>query len=160
MHFKKTKIILTIISTLVIAILGVYYWQFLQQQESVKVAQPPVLQSSLKNYSSEKYSFMYPKEYKISEEGKGNTYILTTLKNDKSKLEIFIASEYPVDRAAIGFSGEETTEEAEAYIKEVTARSAKEYLKVGNYDVWLYYSENNDTSKKELKAIFESIVVK
>lgn len=42
----------------------------------------------------------------------------------------------------------------------VPAKSAKEYLKVGSYDVWLYYSENDNQAKNELKAIFDSIVVK
>ncbi len=56
-----------------------------------------------------------------------------------------------------GFSGTETQEEIDGYVP-------KERLIVGSdgkqYDVWLYYGENDSQTKDELKAIFDSIVVK
>lgn len=108
-------------------------------------------------FENENYTFEYPQEYSVTETGKENTYILTVSKSNTAKLEIFKASEYPVDRAAVGFSGEETPAEADAYMKEFKASSAKEYFKVGSYDVWLYYNENDSQAKNELKAIFDSI---
>lgn len=172
---KLSTILVTAVITAVVVGGGVYYWQSSKQAESNIVTQPTT-QAVMKTYSSEKYSFEYPKEYSVSSTGgeiiktysnkgkmettKSNTYILTVSKGDTTKLEIFKASEYPVDRAAFGFSGEETSAEADAYVKDVSSRSAKEYLKVGSYDVWLYYSENDNQAKKEVKAIFDSIVVK
>jgi hypothetical protein len=56
-----------------------------------------------------------------------------------------------------GFSGGETEEEIDGYVP-------KETLTVGSgdkqYDVWLFYSENDSQTKKELNAIFDSIVIK
>lgn len=176
MQSNTSKIVLAVIVTAIIVGGGVYYWQSSKQAEPNIATQSPATQSNLEIYSSEKYSFKYPKTYSVSSAGeerietysnkgkaetsKSNTYILTVAKGDTAKLEIFKASEYPVDRTAVGFSGEETPAEADAYIKDIKARSAKEYLKVGSYDVWLYYSENENQSKNEVKAIFDSIVLK
>ena len=113
-----------------------------------------------KIYSSDKYSFKYPKEYNVSEDGKGKTYILTVTKNDKDKLEIFNATEYPGDRTAFGFEGDGTAEEAEAYLKQVQEKMPREFQKIGSYDVWLYYGKNDSSAKEELKKIFESIKIK
>lgn len=181
---QTSKIVLALIIIAVVAGGGVYFWQ---QQKNVSSQNPesqlqettkqpiqntpvakkepdiviqPKTELKLTTYSSEKYSFKYPEEYKVTEDGKGDTYILTVSGSGNSKLEIFKANEYLVDRTVIGFSGEETPEEAEAYIKQVQASRAKEYLKVDNYNVLLYYSENDSVTKKELMRIFDSIVIK
>ena len=56
-----------------------------------------------------------------------------------------------------GFEGTESQEEIDSY-------SPKETLTVGiddkKYNVWLYYSDNDNQTKEELKAIFDSTVIK
>ncbi|MEK7159499.1 MAG: hypothetical protein AAB766_03320 [Patescibacteria group bacterium] len=153
----KSRIILAVIIAVALIAGGYYFWQFAQQRDNDPLTEDEI---DLITYSSLKYSFKYPKEYNVSEDGKGKTYILTLTKNDKTKLEIFNATEYPGDRAAFGFEEELTPEEAAAYLKQVQEIRPKEYLKVGNFDVWLYYDQNDSVTKKELKSIFDSIQIK
>lgn len=108
-------------------LLGMVFLAGCSQQSTSQIQ--PSTDSSI-TYSSEKYSLKYPKGYSVTETGKENTYILTVSKGDTTKLEIFKANEYPVDRAAVGFSGEETAAEADAYMEVVKANSAKEYWQV------------------------------
>ncbi|MFC1638023.1 hypothetical protein ACFL2R_01225 [Patescibacteria group bacterium] len=166
MKSNAIKTILILLGVMIVIGIGVCSWRLTQISEVEIIAQPQVQseQKKMNKYSSEKYSFEYSPEYSISETGEGKTYILTISRGDVAKLEIFKADEYPGDRAAFGFTGEEASEEAEAYVRGVEMRSAKEYLTISGdqdkYDAWLYYGKDDDKSKKELKEIFDTIVIK
>jgi hypothetical protein len=158
---KILRIILILVGVVTILAVGIYARQLffvpeVEVRESIWVPQ--------KKYSSANYYFNYPRHYEVSATGEGKTYILTVYKNDSSKLEIFKADEYPGDRAAFGFTGMESSEEAEEYVEGVKKKSAKEYLTIGEgqgkYDVWLYYQEGDEETKNELKEIFNSIQIK
>lgn len=113
-------------------------------------------QQALETYSSEKYSFKYPNGYSIASPTQSFP-VLTVKKSDNKKIEIFQIKDFPGNDRPTGLEGEGATqEEMDGYV-------AKEMLTVGGdnqYDVWLYYSENDSQTQKELKAIFDSIVVK
>ena len=134
----------------------------------------PKIQINLVTYSSEKYSFRHPQGYFVSEPPITENVsfpVLTVRKaaNQKeadadvnamiasnNRLEIFQMKDFG-DRPW-GFSGEETQEGVDdGYVP-------KDMLTVGTgdkkYDVWLYYSKNDSITKKELMAIFDSIVIK
>lgn len=115
---------------------------------------PPSIQSDLETYSSEKYSFNYPNGYTITLPTQSFP-ALTIEKARNKRMEIFQMKDFG-DRPW-GFSGGETEEEIDGYVP-------KETLTVGSgdkqYDVWLFYSENDSQTKKELNAIFDSIVIK
>lgn len=165
MQDVTSRIIFILISAVIVLGVAAYFWKLFQEPESKVVELQPhqTERPPLRSFSSEKYSFQYPPEYSVIEVGEGKTYILTVSKDEKSKLEIFKADEYPGDRAAFGFTGHETAEQAEEYVEGVEARNPKEYLKIGeindSHDVWLYYEKGDDETKKELKEIFETIKV-
>lgn len=157
---QTSRILLSIFITAIIVGNTVYFWQTSRQDKINTPKQSSTIDSSEKTYSSGVYSFQYPQEYQVSEEGTGDTYILTVSKNEKTKLEIYRADKFPVDRAAYGFTGEETSEEADTYAKEVQSKLPKQYLTKGKYDVWLYHDVSDTTSEKELYKIYESIEIK
>jgi hypothetical protein len=110
--------------------------------------------SSLKTYSSDRYSFKYPTGYTVTSNSEP-VLLLTVEKAPNNRLEIFQMKDYG-DRPW-GFEETATQEEIDGYIP-------KEQLTVGadnkKYDVWLYYGEKDAQAKADLKAIFESILVK
>jgi hypothetical protein len=113
-------------------------------------------QQQLETYSSEKYSFKYPSGYSITEPDQSFP-ALTVKKADNKRMEIFQLKDFPRNDRPLGFSGEETEEEVDGY-------AYKESLTVGPsdnpYNVWLFYSQDDTQTQKELKAILGSIVVK
>ena len=141
------KIIIAILSLIILVGGGFYLWP----------------NQTVETFEGENYTFTYPQEYSVSETGEEEYYILTVSKNEEAKIEIYKAKEYPVDRTVFGFTGEETAEEVEAFLEALKARSPKEYLTVSNdldeYDVWLYYNEEDAKTQDELKTIFNSIEV-
>ena len=115
---------------------------------------PPSIQSNLEAYTTEEYSFNYPIGYTITLP----TQPFPALNIEKARnkrMEIFQMEDF--GRRPWGFSGDETQEEIDGYVP-------KETLTLGSgdkqYDVWLYYGENDTQTKKELGAIFDSIVIK
>lgn len=169
MQSNTSKIVLAVIITAIVVGGGVYYWQNSQTTTEPDITiQPPSISSDLETYSSEKYSFQYPKGYFV-QEAKSNFPTLTVRKATnkkeadeqrdfatKNRLEIFQMKDFGGDRAW-GIETEATQEEIDGYV-------AKEFLTVGTgdkkYDVWLYYSENDTQVKNELRTIFDSIVLK
>ncbi len=155
MQSNTSKIVLAVIITAIVVGGGVYYWQNSQKTTELDITtQPPSISSDLKTYSSEKYSFNYPNGYSVTLPTQSFT-VLTIEKARNKRVEIFQMKDFG-DRPW-GFEGTETQEEVDGYVP-------KETLTVGSgdkqYDVWLYYSENDSQAKKEVKAIFDSIVVK
>lgn len=154
MQSNTSKIVLAVIVTAIIVGGGVYYWQSSKQAKPDIATQPPSIQSGLETYSSEKYSFNYPNGYAVTLATQSFP-ALTVEKTRNKRVEIFQMKDFG-DRPW-GFEGTETQEEIDGYVP-------KEQLTVGagdkKYDVWLYYSENDSQTKKEVKAIFDSIVVK
>lgn len=105
-------------------------------------------------FSSEKYSFQIPAGYTITPPT--TSFPALTLEKERNKrLEIFQMEDF--GRRPIGFTGEESQEEVDGYLP-------KETLTVGSgdkeYDVWIYYSENDAQTQAELKAIYNSITIK
>ncbi|MDQ5931481.1 MAG: hypothetical protein QG607_182 [Patescibacteria group bacterium] len=168
MQSNTSKIVLAIIIITIIVGGGAYYWQNSQTiTEPDITTQSPSISSDLETYSSEKYSFQYPKGYFVVADSSGiiltvrkaaNQQEADTLGRDatKNRLEIFQMKDFGGDRPW-GIENEASQEEIDGYV-------AKETLTVGSgdkkLDVWLYYSKNDSQTKKELKAIFDSIVVK
>lgn len=146
-----------VLAVIIIAIVvggGVYYWQNSQTiAEPDMTTQPPSISSDLETYSSEKYSFNYPNSYSVTLPTQA-FQVLSVEKARNKRVEIFQMKEFG-GRGWI--ENVNTPEEADRDIP-------KETLTVGSgdkqYDVWLFYSENDNLTKKELKAIFDSIVVK
>ena len=135
MQSRTSKIVFTAIIAVAI-VGGAFYLQLANQV----------------TYSSEKYSFQYPENYTLET---GDQLNILTVKGSNGKLEIFQMKDFG-DRPW-GFEGEETQEDVDLY-------APKETLTVGTedkkYDVWLYYSESDSTTQKELNTIFNSIVIK
>lgn len=171
MQSNTSKIVLAVIITAIIVGGGVYYWQTSQRNEPDIVTQQPKVRANLEIYASEKYSFQYPQGYFVQEPSTepGQLFPVLTVRKaankkeadekrnvaSKNRLEIFQMKDFG-DRPW-GFEGTETQEDIDGYVP-------KEQLTVGTgdkkYDVWLYYSENDSMTKKELKTIFDSIVIK
>ena len=125
-----------------------------EDQTAIVVTIPPSIQSNLEAYTTEEYSFNYPIGYTITLP----TQPFPALNIEKARnkrMEIFQMEDF--ERRPWGFTGDETQEEIDGYVP-------KETLTLGSgdkqYDVWLYYGENDTQTKKELDAIFESIVIK
>jgi len=154
MRLNLLKIILAVVVVAIIIGGGVYFWQSFGQIEQDSVVEQPSNQSNLKTYSSEKYSFVYPKKYIITLPNQSFP-ALTVEKAKNARVEIFQMNDFG-DRPW-GFEGTESQEEIDSY-------SPKETLTVGiddkKYNVWLYYSDNDNQTKEELKAIFDSTVIK
>ncbi len=167
MQSNTSKIVLAVIITAIVVGGGIYWWQNSQTTTEPDITtQPPLISSNLETYSSEKYSFQYPKGYFVVADSSGiiltvrkatNQQEADSLGRDatKNRLEIFQMKDFG-DRPW-GFEGTETQEEIDGYVP-------KETLTVGSgnkqYDVWLYYSENDTQIKNELKTIFDSIIIK
>ena len=115
---------------------------------------PTSTPSNLETYTSEEYSFTYPKEYTINLPIPGFP-VLNVEKARNQRMEIFQMSDFP--GRPFGFTGEETQEEIDGYLP-------KEKLTVGSgenqYDIWLFYSEGDQETIDELHAILESIEIK
>lgn len=155
MQSNTSKIVLAVILTAIVVGGGVYWWQKSQTVADPDfTTQPLTISSDLETYSSEKYSFQYPNGYSVTIPTQ--SFPAFTIEKARNKrVEIFQMNDFG-DRPW-GFEGTETQEEIDGYVP-------KETLTVGSsakqYDVWLYYSENDSQTKNELKAIFDSIVVK
>jgi hypothetical protein len=115
---------------------------------------PTSTQPNLESYTSELYSLNYPKGYTITLPIPGFP-VLTIGKAPNQRMEIFQMKDFG-DRP-FGFTGEETQEDIDGYVP-------KEKLIVGSgekqYDIWLFYSENDDQTKEELNSIVDSMVIK
>jgi hypothetical protein len=123
-------------------------------QTTIIVTIPPSIQPDLETYSSEIYSFNYPTGYTITLPSQSFPVLIIEKARNK-RVEIFQMKDFG-DRPW-GFSGGETQEEIDGYMP-------KETLIVGigdkEYNVWLYYSENDSQTIKELNSIIDSIVIK
>lgn len=100
----------------------------------------------LEIYSSDEYSLEYPSSYSVEEANE--SFKALTVRGEKGRVEIFKMNDFG-DRPS-GFTGEETQEDIDDYVP-------KEQLKVADYDVWLFYSENDAQTKSEVQDIAESI---
>ncbi|MCF6276398.1 MAG: hypothetical protein L3J07_00970 [Candidatus Magasanikbacteria bacterium] len=154
MQSNTSKIVLAVIITAIVVGGGVYYWQSYQTAEPDSATQSLSIRSGMETYSSEKYSFNYPNSYTVTLVTQSFP-ALTVEKAGNKRVEIFQMKDFG-DRPW-GFEGTETQEDIDGYVPKKT-------LTVGSgdnqYEVWLYYSENDSQTKKEVKAIFDSIVVK
>lgn len=140
MQSNTLKIVLSVIITAILVGGGVYFWQ-----------NPQSIASELETYSSEKYSFDYPSGYSITVPTESFP-VLTVEKAQNKKVEIFQMKDFG-DRPW-GFEGDETQEEIDGYVPRETFTIESND---NQYDVWLYYSENDTLTKKELTGIFKSI---
>jgi hypothetical protein len=117
-------------------------------------SEPTATQSNFETFSSDTYSFKYPKDYTITLPTVSFP-ALTVEKARNKRMEIFQMKDFG-DRP-FGFSGGESQEDIDGYVP-------KESLTVGSgekqYNVWLFYSENDSQTIEELTAIYESIVIK
>lgn len=149
----KSNISKVIIGLFLFAILLTVGWTLLKEKNSSSVELSET-STDLELFESENYTFNYPKGYSVILPTESFP-ALTLEKAPNQKLEIFQIEDFG-DRPW-GFSGTETQEEVDSYMP-------KETLTVENvdkqYDVWLYYSENDIQTQAELKFIFDSIVIK
>ena len=122
-------------------------------QAAIIETEIPPTESNLKIYSTETYSFSYPIEYTITLPTQSFP-ALTIEKARNQRVEIFQMKDF--GRRPWGFSGDESQEDIDGYVP-------KETLTVGSgdtqFDVWLFYSENDSQTKEELIAIFDSILI-
>lgn len=158
---KPIQILVTLNPVFEGELIGCMSWPFSSFTEIESGEQ----QSNLKNYSSAKYSFKYPSNYVLEEnfgvkQQEGTPLKILSVKGTEGRIEIFRMSDFG-DRPW-GFAPEEGQEEI--LQKEIDGYLPKETLTVGSgenkYDVWLFYSDNDETTKSELKSIFGSIEIR
>jgi hypothetical protein len=126
--------------------------EIVQPTATIEVS-PTSTPSNLERYASEYYSFTYPNDYTITLPDQSFP-VLTVGKADNKRMEIFQMKDF--GNRPWGFTGEETQEDIDGYVP-------KEMLTVGTgeniYDVWLFYSENDNQTIEELKSILDSIII-
>lgn len=102
---------------------------------------------NLQTYSSNQYSFQYPDSYLIEEPTESLNALI--IRGDNGRVEIFKNTDFDGERLH-GYSG--------SGIEEFEAKLVpKEKLKIDDYNVWLFYTENDRQTKEEVHTIFESI---
>lgn len=143
----------TLVTVLIGALVAGGVFLYFRNYTQAPPAEPLPTQSDWEIYSSEEYSFSYPNGYAITLPTQSFP-ALTVEKARNKRVEIFQMEDFG-DRPW-GFDGTETQEDIDGYVP-------KETLTVGGgskqYDVWLFYSENDTRVRDETRAIFESIVV-
>lgn|SRR3989338_6482955 len=148
-QFQIIKYILIIILTAIVSGGGVYLWQQNTKQTSsalTKQESSPVL-TQLQTYTDQNYSFQYPDQYQIKEEIKPERIEVV---GKKGRLSIFQLKSPSGERVTnIGFSStspENTPQDLFVLENEQTW-----------FDVWLYYDQNDQSTKEELMSIYRSI---
>ena len=105
-------------------------------------------------YSSDKYTFEYPKTYSIEEPTESLPVLV--VRGEKGRVEIFKNADFndPVSKAL----GERSHEYSSSGIEEFEYQYVpKEKLKVNDYDIWIFYLEGDEQTKNELKNIVKSL---
>ena len=157
MRSHRVPIVLAVIITAIIVGGGVYLWQSFKTTapDDTTNQQPPSITSNIKEYTSETYSFKYPGDDYSIVPPTTPFPVLTIEKARNKRAEIFQLSTFH-DRSW-GFDGTETQENIDGYVPKETLT-----VKSGDtqYDVWLYYVENDTQTKAELHNLFDSIVIK
>lgn len=114
-------------------------------------------QANLSQYASESYTFQYPEGYTVVPATQ-SFRALTVEKARNKRLEIFQMSDF--GERPWGFA----PEEGEISQEEIDGYVPREMLTVGEgenaYDVWLFYSEDDEEIRNDLQMIFKSIKIK
>jgi len=111
---------------------------------------------NLKIYSSDKYSFKYPSTYLIKEANE--FFPALTVKGNKGRIEIFNKNDFQ-DPLSLAL-GERAHDYSSSGLEEFEAEYVpKNKYKKGEFGIWLFYKENDKTTKKELQDIFKSIKI-
>lgn len=110
---------------------------------------------NMNTYSSDKYSFQYPRYYYAMYQGDAEPLTITMVNNENKRLVIF---ETTGNKPKVwDYDGTPSQEEIDKNVP-------KEKFTIGTgdkkYDVWLYYPKGDDTEKKVQETIFHSIVTK
>lgn len=104
-----------------------------------------------KTYSSNKYSFQYPRTYSVEEE-EYNDKIVTIIKGEKGRVEIFKMGDFWWER--IIWASSTWFEKYEYKFK------PKKKYEVGDYTIWIFYLEGDTKTESECSEIYSSFTLK
>jgi len=148
-QFQIIKYILIILFTATVTGGGVYLWQQKTAQSNfVLITQKNVnLLNQIKTYTDQNYSFEYPDHYQIKHDVKPERIEVV---GAKGSLSIFQLKSPSGERVTeFGFSTTDAPQDLFVLENEQTW-----------FDVWLYYDPDDQTTKEELMAIYQSINLK
>jgi len=105
---------------------------------------------NLKTYSSEYYTFSYPKPYKVKEPTESSKVL--AVKGKRGRVEIFKMDD---------FGGERITGLSSTGYEEYEYKfTPKEQYLIEDYTIWIFYLANDNETKEELKNIYTSFKLK
>ncbi len=103
-------------------------------------------------YSSDKFTIKYPEEYSVSESTNKDRLIVIEADDKKGRIEIYDTNEYETELIH-GYSSSELEEfESELVPKEIITKE--------NYEIWIFYTADDDETKEELQNAVSSLTVK
>lgn len=110
--------------------------------------------ANVPTYSSEQYAFEYPNTYFVEESGEEQGVLIVN--GEKGRVEIFKTADLADSTGGErihGYSGSGLDEFEWKLVP-------KEKLKSGSYEIWLFYEENDEQTKKEVQAVYNSLKIK
>jgi undecaprenyl pyrophosphate synthase len=105
---------------------------------------------NIETYSSENYTFQYPKSYSIEEPTESSKVLIISGKN--GRIEIFKMNDFGGER----ITGASSTGFEEFEYK---YKPKKEY-KIEDYTIWIFYLTNDKETEEELNNIYNSFRIK
>jgi hypothetical protein len=140
---NASKIVLTLIILAIVVGGGIYLWQMSQQNSQENVTQ----QTELKTYLGNSFTAQYPSIYQISTDNLG----VVTISGSNGK--IMIGKFEPA--AAPESAADMTQEQLDEFPKEI-----KYYGYEGEIASAIFYKAGDESTKRELEAIQNSIKLK
>ena len=104
----------------------------------------------MKTYSSSHYSFHYPTTYTIIEPTQSSPVLV--VEGENGRVEIFKTSDFDEIGRIHGFSSSGLEIHEAIYVP-------KEKLRVGNYEIWLFYLKDDEGTKQEVQTIAGSLEI-
>jgi len=105
---------------------------------------------NLKNYSSEYYTFQYPKSYSIGEPNE--SYEVLIISSERGRIEIFKMNDF----GGVRITGASSTGEEEFEYK----YTPKKEYEIEDYTIWIFYLANDKETEEELNNIYKSFKIK
>lgn len=103
-------------------------------------------------YSSDEFTIKYPEDYSVSESTNKDRLIVIEGDDKKGRIEIYNINNFETERIH-GYSSS-GLEEFESKLV------PKEKITKENYEIWLFYSENDEETKSELQDISDTLKIK
>jgi uncharacterized membrane protein len=103
-------------------------------------------------YSSDEFKVKYPEDYSVSDSTNKDRLVIIEGDDNKGMVKIYNTNE--LDTELIHGYSSSGLEEFESKLV------PKEKITKENYEIWLFYTENDDETKSELQDIADSITIK